>query len=444
MGSDIDNGGRRATPHRAVWRWHFYAGLFSAPVLIVLAITGALYLFDWEIDGLLHHRLLRVEVQGTATTLAQQEAAVLAAFPGGGIASMSPPRAADLASRWTLRLPDGTRREVFVNPHTARVQGDADPDWYLLNIARDLHGNLLTGNMGSHVVELVACWTLVMLLTGLYLWWPKSWRLAAFVPRSGETGRAFWRDWHAIPAMFNALLVAFLVLTGMPWSAFWGTQLAKLGESLPLIAPSPNFTAGPPASITGLPWTIQHHATPAGTHVSSASVGTVEPTLAQLDIAAHGPGLKVSYPAEPGGVFIASYVPAKAQGQRTLYLDPGDARVLGDLDWSDYSPAAKAIEWGVMTHMGRQYGLANQLAGLAACLTLIGTTIAGLVLWWKRRPAGRLAAPEIKAGDRLPRFIVALLVAMGLLFPLLGCTLLLAAAIDRYAARFSGFGRPIA
>jgi uncharacterized iron-regulated membrane protein len=432
-----NNADRRATPYRAVWRWHFYAGLFVAPVLLILAATGALYLFDWEIDGVVHAQALRVTPQGAAQNLAMQEKAVRAAHPDAALRSMTPPRAADEASRWILQLPDGTRRELFVDPYSARVQAEKNPSWYLTNIARDLHGNLLTGNAGSYVVELTACWTLVMLLTGMYLWWPKRWRTAAFVPRTSATGRAFWRDWHAIPAMFNALLVLFLVLTGMPWSVFWGTQLAKFGEQLPMIAPSPNFTSGPPAGITGLPWTIQHHGTPQGAHITLASIAPVEHALAQFDVAAFGPGVKLSYPAEPGDVFLASYVSAKAEHQRTLYLDPGDGRTLGDITWRDYSPTAKAIEWGVMTHMGRQYGLANQLAGLAACLALIGTTVAGVILWWKRRPRAQLAAPERKQGDRLPRFIVVTLVTLGVLFPLLGITLIVAAMADRYFAEIS-------
>ncbi len=27
------------------WRWHFYAGLFVAPFMILLALTGIVYLF---------------------------------------------------------------------------------------------------------------------------------------------------------------------------------------------------------------------------------------------------------------------------------------------------------------------------------------------------------------------------------------------------------------
>ncbi|HBN52279.1 MAG TPA: hypothetical protein DD465_24620, partial [Thalassospira sp.] len=32
------------------WRWHFYAGLFVLPFMILLAVTGAAYLFRDEID----------------------------------------------------------------------------------------------------------------------------------------------------------------------------------------------------------------------------------------------------------------------------------------------------------------------------------------------------------------------------------------------------------
>jgi uncharacterized iron-regulated membrane protein len=35
---------------RRVWRWHFWAGLVACPVLLVVALTGALYTFREEIE----------------------------------------------------------------------------------------------------------------------------------------------------------------------------------------------------------------------------------------------------------------------------------------------------------------------------------------------------------------------------------------------------------
>ena len=50
--------------YRAVWRWHFYAGLFVLPFLIILAVTGALYLFRGDIEPVIHADLMRVERSG--------------------------------------------------------------------------------------------------------------------------------------------------------------------------------------------------------------------------------------------------------------------------------------------------------------------------------------------------------------------------------------------
>ena len=36
--------------YRAIWRWHFFAGLLVIPFMLNLAITGGLYLFKDEIN----------------------------------------------------------------------------------------------------------------------------------------------------------------------------------------------------------------------------------------------------------------------------------------------------------------------------------------------------------------------------------------------------------
>jgi uncharacterized iron-regulated membrane protein len=46
--------------YRAVWRWHFVAGLLALPFLLNLAITGGLYLFAPEINHILYRSLEEV------------------------------------------------------------------------------------------------------------------------------------------------------------------------------------------------------------------------------------------------------------------------------------------------------------------------------------------------------------------------------------------------
>lgn len=46
--------------YAAVWRWHFYPGLRTLPFLVLLAVTGGLYLFKDEINDRRYETLLRV------------------------------------------------------------------------------------------------------------------------------------------------------------------------------------------------------------------------------------------------------------------------------------------------------------------------------------------------------------------------------------------------
>ena len=34
-----------------IWRWHFYAGLFCIPFILILSITGPIYLFKPQIEA---------------------------------------------------------------------------------------------------------------------------------------------------------------------------------------------------------------------------------------------------------------------------------------------------------------------------------------------------------------------------------------------------------
>lgn len=452
----VERGKMGASPYRAVWRWHFYAGLLVAPVLLLLAITGSLYLFDREFENWWDADFAKVEVAGQRQSLASQEAVVQAIDPAATVKRVVLPYDADDTAKWLLQGLDGRKHEVHVDPYRLKVTGIRNPDDAPMAVIRRIHGTLLGGEIGSHIVELVACWTLVMLVTGLWMWWPRRWRLrGVLVPRIGAGGRRMWRDLHAVPSAIISLFVIALVLTGLPWSAFWGVQFARLGEVVPFVAPTPNFASHAPAvhadhkaapaaamapahdhmdhmqhmmpsddpAAAKVPWVIQHSAKPTG-GARLTGISKVEPHLMMLDRANFGEGVRIFYPDGPGGTFMINYIPNKAEGQRTIHVDPANGRVLDDIGWAQYSPAGRLIEWGTMLHMGRQYGLANQLANLLICLLLIGAVIAGLVHWWRRRPNGSIGAPVVHADARLPKGLRAMLIVMAILFPLVGASML--------------------
>ena len=51
--------------YNLAWRWHFYAGLFVIPFMILLSLTGIVYLFKPQLDQLMYPELLSVQPAGT-------------------------------------------------------------------------------------------------------------------------------------------------------------------------------------------------------------------------------------------------------------------------------------------------------------------------------------------------------------------------------------------
>ena len=62
--------------HRAIWRWHFYAGVIVLPVLMWLAATGALYLYKPEIEGFVYRDWSVVQPAGKPQPIAAMIASI--------------------------------------------------------------------------------------------------------------------------------------------------------------------------------------------------------------------------------------------------------------------------------------------------------------------------------------------------------------------------------
>ena len=54
--------------YRALWRWHFHAGMFCIPFVLVLALTGSIYLFKPQIDAFADRSVDALQVTGARAT----------------------------------------------------------------------------------------------------------------------------------------------------------------------------------------------------------------------------------------------------------------------------------------------------------------------------------------------------------------------------------------
>ncbi|WP_437952683.1 PepSY domain-containing protein [Sorangium sp. So ce296] len=409
--------------YRVAWRWHLYAGLFVVPFLVVLALSGGVYLFKPQLDRWMYPQT--VAPAATALLPSQQVAAAQAAYPGATVTKFKPAPAADRSAEVMLTSEAGRDLTVFVDPYTARVLGERDEKNNLQHYALKLHTELLAGDLGDRAIELAACWAIVLLISGLYLWWPrrgfKVW--GTLLPRLDPSNRrVFYRDLHAVPGFWGALLLLFMLITGLPATGFWGEQLVGVWHHFPeqMWDDVPKSTA--PPSEGG-------RADREGPR-SAPAPATLDAVVATAERRGVVPGYSVSLPQGPEGVYTVSVFPDDPANEAMLHIDQYSGDVLADVRWEDYGVLPKAVELGLALHEGRYFGLANQLLMLGACAAVVLLSFTGVVMWWIRRPKGRIGAPATPRDMPLWRGAAAIMIVLGAVFPLMGISLIAVLALD--------------
>lgn len=440
--------------YRRIWRWHFFAGLVCVPFILSLAITGALYLFHAQIDDLVYGpTILRQSAGGTKLAPERLIASALASYPGQVVALTLPDDGRHNA-QVDISQPGGTL-QVFVDPASSKVAGSIEEGARIMTIVKHIHSLAIVGTAGQVVIEIVAGWIMVLVATGAYLWWPRGRSVGVVAIRRGAAGRTWWRDLHAVTGAFGGIVILFLALTGMPWSVFWGANVGAWLTAHGLGVPVGMWVGVPksalPASELGtLPWSQQHAAVPASMEMDMPGMdmgaskkapaaytllgnpaivapGAIVHRIAQLGITG---GYRLALPRDAAGVYSMIQLPGPVERQRVIHFNQYSGRVLMDIGANRIGPVGQVTEWGVAVHQGQEYGWPNLLLMLAACLALVCLCASGMIVWWKRRPRGKLAAPARKDGDQVARGVIVIAVVLGCAFPLLGASMLAVLVVD--------------
>ena len=426
------SGIRDGALYRTLWRWHFYAGLMVMPLVLILSVTGAIFLFKPQIERWEERAYHGLPTTGAVSPNVQVDAA-LAAVPGARFHSYRLPERAGDAAMIHVTLPGGAAmRDIFVSPR-GRVLGSIDPDARIIAFDRRVHGQLLLGPGGSWIVELAASWAIVMILTGLYLWWPRGRALAGVLwPRLTLGKRVFWRDIHAVTGFWVAGLALVLLVTGLPWADVWGSAFRAVRAELGLVNGRQAW------SIGGRPEGHQGHEAgggdgPHAEHDHAAmlrmqAAGTALPSLAAIVGKAERAHLPFPVIVTPPGADMAWTVSSDTQNrpQRlTLRYDMVTGREVAREGFAVKHPIDRIVGYGIAWHEGALFGWVNQLVGLLTAAMLATLVVSGAILWWRRRPADRLGAPMPMRVPARMRGVAAIMLVLAVLLPLFAASLLL-------------------
>jgi len=406
-------------------RLHFYAGVLVAPFLLVAAVTGLLYTVTPQLDAIVYRDQLTVaDPGGTMLPLAAQITAARAAHPDGTFSAIQP-GSGDATTKVVFSQPElgENQHTVYVNPYTGAVQGTLTTWWGSTPVTTwldDLHRNLHLGVAGRYYSELAASWLWVLTLGGIVLWWRRSRGRRLIVPElSAKKGVRRTRSWHATTGLWLAVGLLILSATGLTWSRFAGGNFTAVLDA---------FDAHSPELSTSV-------AAAAGHHDGTATAPAVDPAAADavLSVARQngltGP-VEVAAPAEAGAAWTVGGIDNTwPVGLDRIAVDPATATVVARSDFADWPVLAQLSKLGVQAHMGRLFGVLNQILLAALAIGLICVIVWGYRMWWQRRPTRAVVgqAPASGAWLGLPAWAIGVGVpvvfAIGWALPLVGVPL---------------------
>ena len=369
---------------KIIRRIHLWLGLTSGIVVFIMAITGAIYVFSYEIKSALHkdYEIVEVPKNQTKISLTTLVATATNAFDNtytfqnivvpnfdNHSVSISFMETDDEAfGYWNYMK---FYKTVHLNPYTGAIIHVENTKWEFFNVMLAVHMNLFLGfNPVSHVIIVWSTWIFViMLITGIILWWPKS----------TEQKQKFWFRWkktsnnkrrnydlHQILGFYASAFALLIALTGLMWAS------KSFNTSVKWIA-NGGKTIGWQETPKGKETTASEKTLDVILNITLTNI----PESKYVWIRKH-PKSTVPY-------IVRSYVSESLNFTRIeMFYDKTTAELLATKHFSDKNNGEKVQALNYDLHVGSIGGLPTKILALLVSLIIASLPVTGFIIWYGR------------------------------------------------------------
>lgn len=366
---------------KIILKIHLWLGLSSGLVVVFLGITGCILAFENEIRALTEtFRKVEVEnkeylapsqIKATAEKYLTSGKALGIEYPGKGKAAVA-------------AYYDEEHYELaFINPYSGTLIKHKNMNTDFFRVVLDGHFYLwLPPAIGQPIVASATLIFLIMMITGLILWWPKN--KAARKQRFSIKWSARWRrknyDLHNVLGFYMTWVAIFLAITGLVFGFQWFAQSLYWVTSGGDIMVEHTHPVSDTTKVAGY--------NNMGDHLWSEHRGSVKPHESLGVYFANLPTdpVEIVVNHKPGTYYNSDFY---HYDQYTGLELPATGSYAGS--FKDARLADKIVRMNYDIHVGAILGLPGKILAFFASLIAASLPVTGFMIWRGRKRKGKAA-----------------------------------------------------
>ena len=377
------------TTKKIIGKIHLWLGLTSGLVVFILGISGCILVFESELKDLFYKE--RYLIKDSPVTAQKRlpvhqlmHSAKQALNPEENISGIGiyrqPQRTAAIyvykynAEGWNYFNTTVVNKTIYLNPYSGKIQYVENSKSEFFRLMVMLHYDLLLEKTGKQIIGYATLIFIVLLISGLVLWWPRSKAAAkqrfAFRWKDHTKWKRKNYDLHNILGFYTFLFALIVALTGLVWAFSWfdnGLQwLANGGQATP----------------------VEKEYQSDSTAVKNALV--YDDILADMQRKSSDDLYSISIPEQPGAAVYA-YSQTEPEGYRwtSFYYDQQTGKNLSTVRFDDRMAGEQLRSMNYYIHTGAILNLPGKILAFIVSFICAGLPVTGFYIWMGRHKKGK-------------------------------------------------------
>ncbi len=382
-------------------------GLATGIIVMITCLTGAILVYEHELQQLFFKERYFTEKSGTVLTADSMLANVKQAMPKAKAGSIKIYNDRTRNAEVSITLPadkkesstkqtaekkpakgdggaakpaEGTRLVAFVDPYSGRVVEFYNHRESFLYFTMDVHRWMLGGDTGKMIVGICTLVFCFIIITGIVLWWPRNKQILKQRLKI-KTDAGFKRlnhDYHVVFGFYSAIFLFVFAFTGLAWSFQWFNK----------------------AIYTVTSSSMDRSKSPKSEVAATGDRVPVEIALqAVISQNKEARFYNISLPKDSADAYSVNVLSADAPHESasdTYFVDAYSGAAIAVQTFAEKNLGQRVRATFKPVHTGAIFGQTSKLIGFLACLLGTFFPLSGIIMWinrsWRKK-TGRVKQP---------------------------------------------------